>query len=722
MVFLVACSLARAQRSKRVVDVLRLPCWYAVYEGSLFCDEVCQGDEIIVDLENDLMSDTTSIHWHGLHMVGTPYMDGVPQLTQCPIQPGTTFRYSAPSSLGPPSGIVPHPAWDHLQVQCLIQPGTNFRYSVPSSPGPPSGTVSHPKWDHLQQQYRLVVRYHFLADKPGTHYWHSHSGFQRADGMFGSLVVRTSEDPIAHLYDIDDPSHVLVLTDWLEDLAIKKFVYHHHSVHDNKPYNILVNGRGYIDTALAYEGRHPPLSVITVKQGYRHRIRSVSNSIQNCPIEVSVDGHNMTLVTKDGSPVQPIQVESFVIYGGERWDFVIEANNCVENYWIKFHGLLDCDDRFKSAHQVAVLRYEGAPDSLPSDITDMTWALTKREGFQVNTLNKAPGDETFLTAAEIQSFGETVDYSGTPDHTFWIDFDFHPSNNDLFHHEDYYPFYAVPKKHRLFMPQMNYISLMLPSSPPLSQPESVPPQEFCNAEHPPVTPNNNCTTDFCACFHTLSVRKDSLVEMVLIDKGLTYYANHPFHLHGHEFAVVGMGKLGSNTTRQEVQNLEKNGLLMRNFNQSTIMDTVTVPDGGYTVIRFWASNPGYWLFHCHISFHIEVGMGLVIKVGDDSMFAPAPPNFPRCGNFAPTRTEDLKGSDQLTDFQMIQRLLLYFLAQTEIKCIEGSRTRNSSITRERRTLLDHSGGIETLMARGMVYYSRSLPGRLTLGFLSATAL
>ena len=54
---------------------------------------MCQGDEIVVDLQNDLKSDTTAIHWHGLHMVGTPYMDGVPHLTQCPIQPGSTFRW-----------------------------------------------------------------------------------------------------------------------------------------------------------------------------------------------------------------------------------------------------------------------------------------------------------------------------------------------------------------------------------------------------------------------------------------------------------------------------------------------------------------------------------------------------------------------------------------------------------------------------------------------------
>jgi FtsP/CotA-like multicopper oxidase with cupredoxin domain len=54
---------------------------------------VCKGDLIVVDVVNQLSSDTTSIHWHGVHQIGTPYMDGVPFVTQCPISPMTTFRY-----------------------------------------------------------------------------------------------------------------------------------------------------------------------------------------------------------------------------------------------------------------------------------------------------------------------------------------------------------------------------------------------------------------------------------------------------------------------------------------------------------------------------------------------------------------------------------------------------------------------------------------------------
>jgi FtsP/CotA-like multicopper oxidase with cupredoxin domain len=65
-------------------------------------------------MENHMMEESTTIHWHGHHQRGTPYMDGVPYVTQCPIPPKTSFRY------------------------------------------------------------------HYIADTPGTHFWHSHSGMYTA--------------------------------------------------------------------------------------------------------------------------------------------------------------------------------------------------------------------------------------------------------------------------------------------------------------------------------------------------------------------------------------------------------------------------------------------------------------------------------------------------------------------------------------------------------------
>lgn len=55
---------------------------------------VCQNDLVVVDVKNMMGGSATTIHWHGIHMRETPYFDGVPYVTQCPIDFANTFRYS----------------------------------------------------------------------------------------------------------------------------------------------------------------------------------------------------------------------------------------------------------------------------------------------------------------------------------------------------------------------------------------------------------------------------------------------------------------------------------------------------------------------------------------------------------------------------------------------------------------------------------------------------
>lgn len=85
----------------------------------------------------------------------------------------------------------------------------------------------------------------------------------------------------------------------------------------------------------------------------------------------------------------------------------------------------------------------------------------------------------------------------------------------------------------------------------------------------------------------------------------------------------------------QVKQLDRYNLLKRNLIRPPIKDTVTVPDGGYTIVRFEAYNPGFWLFHCHIEFHAEIGMALVLKVGDNDQMAKVPKNFPTCNDYMP---------------------------------------------------------------------------------------
>lgn len=54
---------------------------------------VCKDDRIIVDIKNHLAGSEFAMHWHGLHQKKTPWMDGVPMVTQCPIFSGNSFRY-----------------------------------------------------------------------------------------------------------------------------------------------------------------------------------------------------------------------------------------------------------------------------------------------------------------------------------------------------------------------------------------------------------------------------------------------------------------------------------------------------------------------------------------------------------------------------------------------------------------------------------------------------
>lgn len=53
--------------------------------------QVCEGDEIHVEVQNQLPSGGVSLHWHGL--VPSPFMDGSPGLAQALLPPRRVFQY-----------------------------------------------------------------------------------------------------------------------------------------------------------------------------------------------------------------------------------------------------------------------------------------------------------------------------------------------------------------------------------------------------------------------------------------------------------------------------------------------------------------------------------------------------------------------------------------------------------------------------------------------------
>ncbi|KAE8747743.1 hypothetical protein FOCC_FOCC005566 [Frankliniella occidentalis] len=95
-----------------------------------------------------------------------------------------------------------------------------------------------------------IFRYRFRADEIGTHFWHSHDGMQKMDGVVGALVVRgpAGSDPHTHLYEHDLRSHTLVLTDWFHTPADQRFPGLLRRESGQIPDSYLINGRGSFRT------------------------------------------------------------------------------------------------------------------------------------------------------------------------------------------------------------------------------------------------------------------------------------------------------------------------------------------------------------------------------------------------------------------------------------------------------------------------------------------
>ncbi|KIH43002.1 hypothetical protein ANCDUO_27006 [Ancylostoma duodenale] len=67
----------------------------------------------------------------------------------------------------------------------------------------------------------------------------------------------------------------------------------------------------------------------------------------------------------------------------------------------------------------------------------------------------------------------------------------------------------------------------------------------------------------------------------------------------------------------------------------SLRDTITLPVGGYIVLRFRAKNPGWWFAHCHLVLHHMSGTAYAFRVGEHDEIAVPPPNFPHdCGHFS----------------------------------------------------------------------------------------
>lgn len=69
-------------------------------------------------------------------------------------------------------------------------------------------------------------------------------------------------------------------------------------------------------------------------------------------------------------------------------------------------------------------------------------------------------------------------------------------------------------------------------------------------------------------------------------------------MHGYSYSVIGIGRSPDTNVKKinlkHALDLDRRGLLHRQYNLPPSKDTIAVPNNGYVVLRFRADNPGEW--------------------------------------------------------------------------------------------------------------------------------
>lgn len=63
-----------------------------------------------------------------------------------------------------------------------------------------------------------------------------------------------------------------------------------------------------------------------MQRGKRYRFRAVNAGSHVCPALIEIQSHSLQIIASDGFSLQPVIVDSLYLNAGERFDFVVNAN------------------------------------------------------------------------------------------------------------------------------------------------------------------------------------------------------------------------------------------------------------------------------------------------------------------------------------------------------------------------------------------------------------
>jgi FtsP/CotA-like multicopper oxidase with cupredoxin domain len=143
-------------------------------------------------------------------------------------------------------------------------------------------------------------------------------------------------------------------------------------------------------------------------------------------------------------------------------------------------------------------------------------------------------------------------------------------------------------------------------------------------------------TNYPKLFNTIDASSEgSWNYWLIVNDPTAFPIPHPIHLHGHDFFVIGNG---AGLFDEATANL--------NWQNPTRRDTTSLPAAGWLAIAYRSDNPGTWLMHCHIAFHIAEGFGMQFIEAPDNTTLPDENTFNQtCSNWKAYQTTELYQSE-----------------------------------------------------------------------------
>ncbi|WP_073527158.1 copper resistance system multicopper oxidase [Pseudomonas fluorescens] len=194
--------------------------------------------------------------------------------------------------------------------------------------------------------------YQFKVKQHGTYWYHSHSGLQEQQGVYGPLVIDPKE-PEPYTYQRD---YVVMLSDWTDEdpVALMKTLKKqsdYYNLHKPTLGDFIrdVGKQGWSATAAdrlmwaqmkmnptdladvsgetytyLLNGQPPGQNWTGVfKAGETIRLRFINGSAMTY-FDVRIPGLKMTVIAADGQPVKPVSVDEFRIAVAETYDVLVE--------------------------------------------------------------------------------------------------------------------------------------------------------------------------------------------------------------------------------------------------------------------------------------------------------------------------------------------------------------------------------------------------------------